>query len=112
MPGKRFKNIQNFRDDTTVVASFNTESINIQGIDNFSIQQIFTVTTASFVNVIQVSNDNVAFFNIGPPLVIGASGSNLVNFGNRADNFLRVQILRVSGTLDTFKIHIHLKSNH
>ena len=112
MPGKRFKNIQNYINDTAVVASFDGDTINIEGIENWSIQTDWTITTASFVGVIQTSNNGVAWQTTGNPLVLSSTGGDFQNFNNSFVKFARLTIIRISGTLDTIQSHVHLKSNN
>lgn len=111
MGNRRFKNIQNYIDETNLTGNLNGGAIDIEDIENFSVQQIFTAAGADFDIFTQVSNNGIDWVNIASIILIISTGISFTNFEQRSDKFLRISIVANSGALSTYKAHIHLKSS-
>lgn len=94
-------------DDTIVdlsalVLSNTSEVVDLGSIVNFSVQIVWTSTTAAFTVAVQVSNDGVNYVTLGSPQAVANDNGNvMVVQQNNPYKHMRVLITRTSGTLTT-----------
>jgi hypothetical protein len=78
--------------------------MDLSNIVNFSVQIVWTSTTASFSVAVQVSNDNTNWVTLGTAQAISNDNGNvMVVQQNNPYKSMRVLTTRTSGTLTTLQ---------
>ena len=99
-------------DSSAVVADESSATIDMEHLDNWSAQLIWTSTTASATVKIEESNDNSTWSTIsGKTQAISNDSSNVMlsgtDFGGK---YIRATVDYTSGSITTVKVHFVAKS--
>lgn len=93
-----------------LVATNTSSTVDMSSIVNFSLQIVWTSTTASFSIAVEVSNDSINWTALGTPQAIADNnGDVIVVQRNNPYAYMRVVSTRTSGTLTTLKVIYHGK---
>ncbi len=99
-------------DSSTVVADESSSAIDMELLDNWSAQVIWTSTTAAGTVQIEESNDGSTWSTIsGKTQAISNNSGNVMLSGTDfAGKWLRATVDYTSGSITTVKVHLVAKS--
>lgn len=99
-------------DSTTITATESSAAIDMELLDNWSAQIIWTSSTASATVQIEESNDGSTWSIISgkTQAISNDSGDVMLSQADFAGKWIRATLDYTSGTVDTLKVHFVAKS--
>lgn len=99
-------------DSAAVTADEESAAINILHMDNWSVQIIWTSTTASATVQIEESNDGSTWSVISgkTQAINNNSGNVMLSGSNQASKYIRVNVDSVTGSITTIQAYVVAKS--
>lgn len=94
---------------TSKSASFNTESVDMRGLNQGSFQVVLTATGVSWTVVVQGSNDNSTFISLATPTNVTDTTNIMFGFSDLECLYYRLAFTRTSGTLSSVIVTVGAK---